>query len=78
MVFVVLFDNNSNPGQRPGLNIRRLVPAIKVFLFRCSVFIFICFKKTYPLHTLHELARLMQKLAIFSGVKNGKSLLEKE
>jgi hypothetical protein len=39
---------------------------------------FMLFQKTYPLYTLHELARLMQKSVIFLGVENGKSLLEKE
>ena len=52
--------------------------SLKCVLFRNFVFIFICFKKTYPLYTLHELARLMQKSVIFLGVENGKSLLGKE
>ncbi len=54
---------------------------IKFELLAFSIHFILClcsFKKTYPLYTLHELARLMQKSGIFLGVKNGKSLLGKE
>ncbi len=63
---------------------RRLAPCRKPKLLTKRsflsnfVFIFNSFKKTYPLYTLHELARVMQKSGIFFGGENCKLLLGKE